>query len=206
MGKFATRLGSFGIVLTLVFSGCASPGKKTAIGAGGGAAVGAGVGALVGGGKGALIGAAAGGVLGGAVGNRLDKQANELKEVAETKRTADGILVNLKNDLLFKTGSATLTDAAKTQLNQIAAIFSKYPEDRVTVVGHTDDVGSAATNQTLSLQRAQAVRSVLLDGGLAASQIDTTGMGEAQPLVPNDSAAHRAKNRRVELKVIPTQA
>jgi outer membrane protein OmpA-like peptidoglycan-associated protein len=205
MGKFATRLGSFGIVLSLALGGCASPGKKTAIGAGGGAAVGAGVGAIVGGGKGALIGAAAGGVLGGAIGNRLDKQANELKEVADTKRTADGILVNLKNDLLFKTGSATLTDPAKAQLTQIAGIFAKYPEDRVNVVGHTDDVGTAATNQTLSLQRAQAVRAVLLDGGLAPSQLDTVGMGEAQPLVPNTSAANRAKNRRVELKVVPTQ-
>lgn len=204
MGKFAT-FSKITVISWVALTGCASPGKKTAIGAGGGAAVGAGVGALVGGTKGALIGAAAGGAIGGTIGNRLDKQAAELKEVAETKRTADGILVHLKNDLLFQTGSANLTDQARTQLSQIAAIFSKYPEDRVNVIGHTDDTGGAATNQTLSLQRAQAVRTVLLEGGLSASQVDTTGMGEAQPLVPNTSKAARAKNRRVELKVVPTQ-
>ena len=88
---------------------CATPGKDTAIGAGGGAAVGAGAGALIGGGKGALIGAGAGALVGGAIGNYLDKQAQQLKKVAETHRTADGILVNLKNDLLFDTGSADQT-------------------------------------------------------------------------------------------------
>src|SRR5262252_4281216 len=88
---------------------CATPGERTAIGAGGGAAVGAGVGALAGGWKGALIGAAAGGVAGGAIGNYLDKQAEELKQVAEnTKRTRDGILVDLKSKLLFTTDSGVL--------------------------------------------------------------------------------------------------
>src|SRR5437588_12181704 len=85
--------------------GCATPGKRTAIGAGGGAAVGAGVGAIAGGWKGAVIGAAVGGLAAGAVGNYLDKQAQELKEVAETKRTKDGILVDLKSKLLFTTDS-----------------------------------------------------------------------------------------------------
>src|SRR6266404_9343616 len=89
--------------------GCATPGERTAIGAGGGAAVGAGVGAIAGGWKGAAIGATVGGLAGGAVGNYLDKQAEELKEVAEnTKRTKDGILVELKSKLLFNTDSAVL--------------------------------------------------------------------------------------------------
>ncbi|RYZ63913.1 MAG: OmpA family protein, partial [Proteobacteria bacterium] len=79
------------LALSLGF-GCASPGKRTATGAGAGALGGAGVGGLIGGGKGAIIGAGAGAILGGVIGNRLDKQAGELAEVAETKRTADGIL------------------------------------------------------------------------------------------------------------------
>src|SRR5437899_12835584 len=80
---------------------CATPGKRTAIGAGGGAAVGAGVGAIAGGWKGAVIGAAVGGLAGGAVGNYLDKQAQELKDRAETKRTKDGILARLQWKLML---------------------------------------------------------------------------------------------------------
>src|SRR5438445_11054487 len=86
--------------------GCATPGEKTAIGAGAGAAVGAGVGALAGGWEGAAIGAVVGGVAGGAIGNYLDKQAQELQQVANARRTETGILVNLKSSLLFSSDSA----------------------------------------------------------------------------------------------------
>src|SRR2546430_11892356 len=83
---------------------CATPGKRTAIGAGGGAAVGAGVGAIAGGWKGAAIGAAVGGLAGGAVGNYLDKQAEELKEVAEnTRRPTAGIRDDRNHELRFTT-------------------------------------------------------------------------------------------------------
>ena len=90
------------VALFAVLAACATPGTRTGVGAVGGAGVGAGVGAVAGGWKGAAIGAAIGGLAGGAVGNYLDKQAQELKEVAEnTKRTEDGILVDLKSKLLF---------------------------------------------------------------------------------------------------------
>lgn len=201
MGYNATSIALI-ITTLLALTGCASPGKRTAIGAGAGAAVGAGVGAIAGGKKGALIGAAAGGVAGGVVGNQLDRQAAELEKVAETKRTADGILVNLKNDLTFKTGSAELTEEAKNQLAQISAIFAKYPGDRVTVIGHTDDVGPADFNQKLSQQRASSVQGVLLKNGLPASQLQISAMGESQPIAPNKTPDARAKNRRVELKIV----
>jgi len=107
---------------------CATPGTRTAIGAGGGAAAGAGVGAIVGGWKGAAIGAAVGGVAGGAVGNYLDKQAQELKEVAETtKRTKDGILVDLKSKLLFTTDSSVLKPEAVELVAKLGDIIAKYP-------------------------------------------------------------------------------
>src|SRR4051794_2004357 len=89
---------AFASAVILVSTGCASPGKGTGVGAGVGATAGAAVGGATGGWGGAGIGAAAGGLLGGAIGNILDKQANELKEVADTKRTKNGILVKLKND------------------------------------------------------------------------------------------------------------
>src|SRR5204863_10078191 len=122
---------------------CATPGKRTAIGAGGGAAAGAGVGAIVGGWKGAAIGAAVGGVAGGAVGNYLDKQAQELKEVAETtRRTKDGIMVDLKSKLLFNSDSAVLKPEAVEQIAKLGDILARYPEDRIRVQGHTDSTGT----------------------------------------------------------------
>src|SRR5512147_500411 len=80
---------------------CQTAGKRTAIGSAAGAAAGAGVGALIGGKKGALIGLGVGALAGGSVGLYLDKQKKELEEIAETKRTENGILVNMKNDILF---------------------------------------------------------------------------------------------------------
>lgn len=204
MSKTASKFTTVGIsaALALSMAGCASPGKRTAIGAGAGGAVGAGLGAIVGGGKGAIIGAGVGAVVGGAAGNQLDKQAAELEKIAETKRTADGILVNLKNDLLFNTGSAALTPEAKTELNQLGAVLVKYPTNKVTVRGHTDDVGSMTLNEQLSKKRADAVKEVLLESGVAPTQLRAEGLGETDPLIPSKTKAARAKNRRVELKIV----
>src|SRR2546429_9470781 len=113
------------------FGGCAMPGERTAIGAGGGAAVGAGIGAIAGGWEGAAIGALVGGVAGGAIGNYLDKQAQELKSVADAQRTQNGILVNLKSSLLFSSDSAVLKPAAVEQIAQLGDILAKYPDDRI---------------------------------------------------------------------------
>lgn len=207
MGKYTQNFVVIGMSAALVaMPGCASPGKKTAIGAGAGAAAGAGVGAIVGGGKGALIGAGVGAAVGGVIGNRLDKQAQELEKVAETKRTADGIMVNLKNDLLFETGSSKLTPQAKTQLNELGDVLIKYPTNKITVLGHTDDVGSMTLNEMLSEKRANAVRDVLQEKGVPESQLRSEGYGETQPLVPNTTKSARAKNRRVELKIVDMEA
>jgi outer membrane protein OmpA-like peptidoglycan-associated protein len=185
-----------------LLAACATPGERTAVGAGGGAAVGAGVGALAGGWKGALIGAAAGGVVGGAVGNYLDKQAQELKQVAEnTKRTEDGILVDLKSKLLFSTDSAVLKPEAVEQIAKLGEILAKYPDDRIRIQGHTDSTGSAAHNEELSLRRAQAVRDVLLSRGVKQQQLLVEGVGESRPIADNATAAGRAQNRRVELHI-----
>jgi outer membrane protein OmpA-like peptidoglycan-associated protein len=193
---------SLTLVPVLVLAACATPGKRTAIGAGGGAAVGAGVGAIAGGWQGAVIGAAAGGLVGGAVGNVLDKQAEELKQVAEnTKRTEDGILVDLKSKLLFTTDSAVLKPDAVEQVAKLGEILAKYPEDRIRVQGHTDSTGSVAHNEELSLRRAQAVRDVLVSRGVKQDQILVEGVGPSRPVADNVTAAGRARNRRVELHI-----
>lgn len=189
------------ILQCLAIASCATPGKKTEIGAGAGAVGGALVGGLAGGWKGAAIGAAAGGVAGGAVGNQLDRQANQLAKVADTKRTQDGILVNLKNDLLFDTGSSTLKQPAVDQLKQLSTILVQYPQDRVAVAGYTDDVGTEDRNLTLSEARAASVQKVLVDSGLPAGQVSANGYGEARPVDRAKTPTARAKNRRVELHI-----
>jgi len=195
----------------LLTAGCTTPGKKTAIGTGAGAAGGAGIGAAIGSasgnaGKGAMIGAAAGAILGGVIGNRLDKQAKELAQYAETRRTDQGILVSLKGDILFDSGKAKLKPDASNKVNEIGAILAKYPEDRIVVVGHTDNVGSDEYNQRLSENRANAVKVQLLSKGVTDENITTVGMGESQPVSPNATKEGRGQNRRVELNItIPEQ-
>ena len=161
--------------------GCSSAGKNTAIGAGVGAAAGAAIGAIVGHqtgnrGSGALIGAAVGAGLGGVVGNRLDKQKKELEQIAETKRTEQGLVSKLKSDILFDTGKSDLKTAAKDNLSKMATIMKKYPENVLTIKGYTDATGSAARNKTLSTERAQAVKGQLISGGIPSETISGVGL------------------------------
>ncbi len=184
--------------------GCADAGKKTAIGAGAGAAVGAGLGMIIGHqsgnrGKGAAIGAALGGAIGGGIGLRLDKQAAELARIAETKRTEHGIVTKLKSDITFASGSSNVK--AQQNIQQIAQIIAKYPEDVVQVIGHTDSTGSDAFNQTLSQKRAENVRSIMLANGVPAGSVTSVGMGEGQPIGSNKTSAGRSTNRRVEILI-----
>jgi outer membrane protein OmpA-like peptidoglycan-associated protein len=182
-------------------AGCATAGKRTAIGAGAGTLAGAGVGALIGGKKGALIGAGVGAVAGGSVGLYLDKQHKELEKVAETKRTENGLIVQLKNDILFDTGSAALKPEAVTQLEQLGDILAKYSDDRIRIEGFTDSTGSTKSNEELSQRRAAAVKDVLAGRGVQEKQITALGMGETRPVADNGTADGRAKNRRVELHI-----
>ncbi len=190
-----------GATVLLLASGCETLGKNTAIGAGVGGLVGAGVGALAGGKKGAAIGAGVGVLAGGSVGLYLDKQARELAKVAETKRTENGVLVNMKNDILFDTGSAQLKPAAIEQLGKVGDIVAKYSDDRVRIEGYTDSVGGAELNLQLSVRRGDAVKAVLVERGVKAEQIEVHGYGETKPVADNGTADGRSKNRRVELHI-----
>ena len=104
----------------------------------------------------------------------------------------------------FKTNKSELTDEAKKVLDEIGAILMQYPEIRVEIGGHTDAAGPEAFNQTLSEKRAKSVLAYLkakypkLAAGIAA----TKGYGESKPIADNGTAAGRAKNRRVEFKVL----
>lgn len=194
------------IAISLVFLGCESAGKKTAVGAGIGAAAGAAVGAVIGHqtgqrGKGAAIGAALGGGIGAAYGYKLDKQAKELEKLAETKRTENGIVTKLKGDILFKTGSPSVQTDARDNVQKISDILKKYPENRITIVGHTDSTGSDSTNQELSEKRAAAVKSIMVSRGVPSEHVNVVGAGETTPVGDNKTTEGRAQNRRVELQI-----
>jgi outer membrane protein OmpA-like peptidoglycan-associated protein len=128
---------------------------------------------------------------------RLTQQLNA---VLETRDTARGLIVNM-SDVLFDTGKYNLRPAAREKLAKIAGIVLAHPDLRLEVEGHTDDRGSETYNQELSEKRALAVRDYLVAQGLAPATIVAKGFGESMPLLGNDTAEGRQRNRRVELVV-----
>lgn len=102
----------------------------------------------------------------------------------------------------FEFGKATLTPESKTELDELADMLIDYPNLHIEIEGHTDDVGSDASNLTLSEDRAKAVVDFLRNRKVEKERITSKGYGETKPLVPNDSEAHRALNRRVEFRVL----
>lgn len=199
-------LGIIAANLLMLNLGCSTDQKNTQAGVGIGAAAGAAVGAIIGhqsGNRmaGAAIGAALGGVAGGVVGQRMDKQAKELAQIAETKRTEQGLITKLKSDILFDTGKTDLKPAATDNLKKMATIMKKYPENVLTIKGYTDNTGSQKINSQLSQSRADAVRGVLVANGIPANTVSTLGMGPESPVADNKTTEGRQQNRRVEIEV-----
>jgi outer membrane protein OmpA-like peptidoglycan-associated protein len=129
-----------------------------------------------------------------------------LGQIAETRRTALGLVMNLGSDhLKFEFDKAELRPEDKELLSRIAGILMTSHDYTISVNGHTDDVGSEAYNRTLSERRAEAVRDYLVRSGLSAEILSVEGHGKALPLVPGRSEAARAKNRRVELGIVNMQ-
>jgi len=110
-------------------------------------------------------------------------------------------LVSEIGGVQFATGTANLTTAAREGLARFSGIVASYPGLRFMVEGHTDNTGSVAVNNELSLRRAIAVRDYLIGQGVAASSIDVEGLGSARPVADNATAEGRARNRRVEIIV-----
>ncbi len=135
--------------------------------------------------------------------NRLEAA---LGQIAETRRTALGLVMSLGGDhLKFEFDKADLTARDRELLSRVAGILITAKDYTISVNGHTDDVGSAEYNQKLSERRARAVRDYLVEAGLPAEILSVTGHGKSLPLVRGSSEAARAKNRRVELAIANTQ-
>jgi outer membrane protein OmpA-like peptidoglycan-associated protein len=131
-----------------------------------------------------------------------DRELREaLNQVAETRETVEGLIVNLP-DILFEVNSAELKPQSVEVLSKVAHALRNAGTYRISVEGHTDSVGNAEYNRELSEQRAEAVRSFLVDLGMdEALIVDVRGAGESEPVASNETDEGRQRNRRVEILV-----
>ena len=188
--------------------------KGAVIGATGGAILGAIIGNNVGKGGNGELGAVIGGVVGGGagilIGNKMDKQAQKIEEEipgAQVERVDDGIVVTFdeSSGVYFDTEKYNINNASQTTLNKLIGVFKEYPDTNILVVGHTDSQGSEAYNMTLSKNRAYAVTNYLSQNGISSGRLTTNWFGETQPMYDNGTAEGRAKNRRVNIAILPNE-
>lgn len=188
--------------------------KGAVIGATGGAILGAIIGNNVGKGGNGELGAVIGGVVGGTagvlIGAKMDKQAQKIEEEipgAQVERVDDGIVVTFDENsgIYFATDKYNINADSQNTLNKLAGIFVEYPDTNILVVGHTDSVGSEEYNMTLSKNRAYAVTNYLIGKGLSSGRFTTNWFGESQPMYDNSTVEGRAKNRRVNVAILPSQ-
>lgn len=129
-----------------------------------------------------------------------EKLRNQLNSVLQTTETARGLIVNM-SDVLFDTNKYTLKQGTQISLAKVAGILEAYPSLKVQVEGYTDSTGSPAYNQTLSENRADAVRNFLVLQGVPQDSITAKGFGATDFVADNGTAAGRAQNRRVNMVV-----
>jgi outer membrane protein OmpA-like peptidoglycan-associated protein len=156
----------------------------------------------------AAVGAAIGGLGGAVVGSVMDQQAADLRNSlgnpnVTVTNMGSYLMVNLPDDVLFATGSADVNTALRREISSIAANLMSYPNSSIKVLGHTDNVGTAALNMDLSQRRAQSVADILAGSGVPAFRLTTVGMGEDSPVASNLTPEGRAQNRRVEIIITP---
>ena len=183
---------------------------KTAWGTGIGAAAGAGIGALAGGKKGALIGAGVGALAGAGTGAYMDVQARKLREQlvgtgVQVKELDGRIYLIMPGNITFNTNEAVIKQGFTPVLDSVALVIKEYNKTMVQVYGYTDNTGTAATNNALSLRRANAVSNYLRLRGVDGNRIITDGLGSSNPIASNATAAGREQNRRVEIVLIDQQ-
>ena len=104
--------------------------------------------------------------------------------------------------ILFDSGKASFQQQTYPVLEAITAILKEYPNSNFSIEGHTDSDGKDATNQTLSENRAAAVKNYLIEKGIASSRLTSAGFGESKPIDTNKTKAGKANNRRVEVKLV----
>jgi outer membrane protein OmpA-like peptidoglycan-associated protein len=135
--------------------------------------------------------------LANATAQALRKQLDNL----EGQQTRRGLMFTL-GDVTFESGQAALRDNALDALDKLVAFIEEQPDKSISIEGHTDNVGSDATNLNLSQQRADNVKTELIRRGVSASRMDAVGLGEEFPVADNSTDIGRSQNRRVEVIIL----
>lgn len=190
--------------------------KGGLLGAGGGALIGSLIGHAAGNTAiGAVIGTAVGAGAGVLIGKKMDKakaavaqQVPEAKvETVQDDNGLKSVKVTFDSGILFATNKADLSDAAKTSLTKFSNVLKKNADMDVNIYGHTDNTGSDAINDPLSLRRAESVEGFLSTCSVNASQMKAVqGKGSKEPVASNDTKDGRALNRRVEVYLYASEA
>ncbi len=188
--------------------------KTTGTGAGIGAVAGAVIGATTAGGNkgksaatGAVIGAAVGAGGGYLWSKHMEKQKAEMEQATQgtgvsVSQTADNQLkLDIPSDVSFDTNRYEIKSNLRPILDRFATTLNQNPVTTVTIIGHTDNTGTDAINNPLSVNRAASTRDYLVARGVVTSRIAIDGRGSREPIADNNTSEGRAKNRRVEIFV-----
>ncbi|GAB7255863.1 OmpA family protein [Polaribacter sp. OB-PA-B3] len=222
MKRVFKKISVFAIAITLTvgFTSCEATKnannkqKGAVIGTTAGALIGAIIGNNVGSGKNSKLGAVIGGVVGGGagvlIGKKMDDQAKKIEtEIpgAKVERVDNGIVVTFDENsgVYFDTNKDNINAKSQETLNKLSSVFAEFPDTNILVVGHTDSSGKDAYNMTLSEKRAKSVTNYLVAKGLQSSRFTTEWFGETQPKYDNSTAEGRAKNRRVNVAILPNE-
>ena len=193
-------------------TGCASMDdtqRRTATGAGIGALAGAVIGSATGGsaGTGAVVGAGVGALGTYIWSQNMERQKREMEQatqgtgIAVTQTQDNQLKLDIPSDISFALGRSDIQGNFAPVLDRFAEGLRNNPNTDVRIIGHTDNTGSDAVNNPLSLDRAASTRNYLTGRGIDGRRISIEGMGERQPIATNETADGRSRNRRVEIYV-----
>lgn len=202
------------LAATIALGGCANmteTQQDTTKGAAIGAAAGAVLGAITGGSKsaakGAVLGAGAGALGGYVWSKKMQEQKAAMEQATQgtgigVSQTADNRLkLDVPADAGFAVGRSTVSPTLAGVLDKFAGTLQQNPVTQVSILGHTDNTGSDAINNPLSVDRANSARDYLVARGVAPTRFTTDGRGSREPVADNSTNDGRAKNRRVEIFV-----
>ncbi|MCI0749708.1 MAG: OmpA family protein [Nevskiales bacterium] len=138
----------------------------------------------------------------------MDVQETKLRQKLQgtgvsVTRSGDNIILNLPGNVTFRTGSADLNPDFFRVLDSVGLVLDEYEKTLIVIAGHTDSVGSDASNQQLSERRAMTVGQFLTGKGVSGQRLVIIGYGEARPIADNNTDQGRSQNRRVELTLEP---
>ena len=198
--------------VVILTTGCAEMSdtqRRTATGAGVGALAGAVLSSATGGraGTGAVVGAGVGALGTYIWSQNMERQKREMEQatqgtgIAVTQTQDNQLKLDIPSDISFAVGRSDIQSNFAPVLDRFAEGLRNNPNTDVRIIGHTDNTGSDAVNNPLSLERAASTRNYLTGRGVDGRRISIEGMGERQPIATNETADGRSRNRRVEIYV-----